>query len=105
VQRGHRDAAQLGLGDIQAQVGADVDQPPGLARQEVTGVVATRTGSLPARCWPSPGGQRKPDHCATTAPKSRERVAPGLMLAAVADYGAAVSAAGIPAITGFGVPS
>jgi pimeloyl-ACP methyl ester carboxylesterase len=40
VQRGHRDAAQLGLGDIQAQVGADVDQPPGLARQEVTGVVA-----------------------------------------------------------------
>ncbi len=41
VQRGHGDAPQFGLGDIQAQVGADVDQPPGLAGQQVTGVVAS----------------------------------------------------------------
>jgi len=29
VQRRHGDAAQLGLGDLQAQVSADLDQPPG----------------------------------------------------------------------------
>jgi hypothetical protein len=67
VQRGHGDAAQFGLGDIQAQVGADIDQPPRPAGQQMTGVVASvqeaglARGFLPPSpprgsrgrdCWP-----------------------------------------------------
>lgn len=40
VQGGHRGAAELGLGDIQAEFGAHVHQAPRAAGQDMVGVVS-----------------------------------------------------------------